>query len=75
MPGIVIYARKSTESEDRQILSIDSQVRELQEFARRAGIAVSRVFTESKSAKSPGRPVFNDLYSRVQKGEFNGIVC
>ncbi len=75
MPTIAIYARKSTESEDRQILSIESQVRELNEFAKREGILVSTVFTESKSAKAPGRPVFNDLCSRVQKGEFDGVIC
>jgi len=56
MAGIAIYARKSTESEDRQILSIDSQIKELKEFAVRQGIAAKAVFTESQSAKAPGRP-------------------
>lgn len=72
---IAIYARKSTESEDRQILSIDSQVRELQEFARREGLRVDRVLTESRSARSPGRTVFNHLFSLVQKGKVDGILC
>ncbi|MEW6049539.1 MAG: recombinase family protein [Candidatus Zixiibacteriota bacterium] len=74
MPRIAIYARKSTESEDRQILSIDSQIRELQQFAARERLSIVCVLTESKSAKSPGRPVFNDLFARIQRGEFDGVL-
>ncbi len=75
MSKIAIYARKSSESEDRQVLSIDSQVRELQDFARKDGLAVCAVYTESKSAKAPGRPVFTQLIRKVQKGDLDGIIC
>lgn len=75
MPSYVIYARKSTESEDRQVLSIDSQVRELQSHAARRGLRVAEVLTEAHSAKAPGRPVFGALMRRVRRGEIQGIVC
>ncbi len=75
MPVYVIYARKSTESEDRQVLSIDSQIRELQSLAQNRGIAVSEVLTESHSAKAPGRPVFGALMRRIGRGEIRGVVC
>jgi len=75
MSNIAIYARKSTESEDRQILSIDSQVRELKEHAQREGLVISRVLIESKSAKAPGRPVFNELFTLVQSGRVDGVLC
>ncbi len=75
MPAFVIYARKSTESEDRQILSIDSQIRELRTLASRQGIPVAEVLTESRSAKAPGRPVFSNLMRRVQRGEVQGIIA
>jgi site-specific DNA recombinase len=71
----VLYARKSTESEDRQILSIDSQISELKTLAQRRGIAVTEVLTESMSAKAPGRPVFGDLMRRVTRGEIGTILC
>ena len=49
-----IYCRKSTEDEDRQILSIDAQLSELNAIARQNGVSVVTTFTESKSAKGPG---------------------
>ena len=75
MPLHVIYARKSTESDDRQVLSIDSQVQELKLLALRRGLQVDEVLTESRSAKAPGRQVFGSLIRRVDKGEIAGIFC
>ncbi|MBU1698941.1 MAG: recombinase family protein, partial [Candidatus Eisenbacteria bacterium] len=75
MPSHIIYARKSTESADRQVLSIDSQVNELQTLAARRGIRVAEVLTESKSAKAPGRPVFQGLLKRINRGQIRGVIC
>lgn len=75
MPSHVIYARKSTESEDRQVLSIDSQVRELRTLAARRGLTVNEVLTETKSAKAPGRPVFGQLMRRVHRGDIRSVIC
>jgi DNA invertase Pin-like site-specific DNA recombinase len=70
-----IYARKSTESEDRQVLSIDSQVRELSAWAKKTGVEISEVYRESKSAKGPGRPIFDKLFREIQGGRVSEIVC
>src|SRR5207249_10395312 len=75
MNGYFIYCRKSTEAEDRQVLSIESQVRELQELAKKLGMPVAEVLTESKSAKEPGRPVFNGMMQRLYRGEAQGVIC
>jgi DNA invertase Pin-like site-specific DNA recombinase len=75
MPATVIYARKSTESEDRQVMSINSQIRELRTITTRQGISVSEVLTESRSAKAPGRPVFSELMRRVNAGNVGCIVA
>ena len=74
-PAIAIYARKSTESEDRQVLSIDSQIQELKDYAIRENLGVPVVFTESKSAKAPGRPTFDDLLLKINKGLYDKILC
>jgi len=75
MLGYFVYCRKSTEAEDRQVLSIESQVRELKNIAAKFNLPVVEVLTESKSAKEPGRPVFTQMMQRLYRGEAAGIIC
>lgn len=74
MSKYIIYARKSSESEERQMLSIDSQLNELKSVAKKQEIQIYRIMTESKSAKSPGRPVFNSMIELIKKGEADSIL-
>jgi DNA invertase Pin-like site-specific DNA recombinase len=75
MSGYFIYCRKSSEAEDRQVLSIESQTRELKEIAAKLNLPVTEILSESKSAKEPGRPVFNQMMQRLYRGEAAGIIC
>ena len=70
-----IYARKSTDDEDRQVLSIEAQLKELREYAKRENIFVSREVVEAKTAKKPGRPLFNEVLSEIEKGHADGILA
>jgi site-specific DNA recombinase len=72
----VLYARKSTESDEQQALSIDSQIKEMLEMATKENINVTEIRKESHSAKDSGkRPVFNQLLIDVREGKFDGILC
>ena len=70
-----LYARKSSESEDRQVASIQSQIDVLKDVAKRENLEIIDVLFESKSAKAPGRPVFNQMINRISNGEAEGIIC
>lgn len=71
----VLYARKSTESEERQVLSIDSQIKEMLQLAEKENLEVVEIRRESHSAKDTGqRKVFNEIVIDIKKGLFNGIL-
>ena len=70
-----LYARKSTDVEDKQVLSIEAQLNELRAIARQNDLEIAEEFVEKKSAKVPGRAIFNDMMSRIQRGDAHGIIC
>ena len=74
-PKYFLYVRKSTEDDDKQIMSIEAQLFELREFARKENLEILEEFQESKSAKSPGREVFGDMMMRIEKMTGAGILA
>ena len=71
-----IYARKSSESEDRQVQSIDDQLKSLKKIADEHDFSIKKIYTESKSAKKPNnRPIFDEMVARIENGEAEGILC
>src|ERR1035437_9170048 len=71
----IIYCRKSTDSEDRQILSLDAQEREVLEIANKNNLNVVKIFRESMSAKSAGRPIFEQMMKMIDTGKADAILC
>jgi site-specific DNA recombinase len=70
-----IYARKSTRAEDRQARSIEDQLSEVRDLAQREGLHIVDIYRESRSAKAPGRPVFDQMLARLERGEANGLLA
>lgn len=71
-----IYCRKSTESEDRQVLSIDSQLKELEcKFGSDPLVEVTEIYREAFSAKAPGRPIFDEMIRRIEEGHADGLIA
>ena len=71
----VEYCRKSTESEDRQAFSLDDQHDVNNKIAKNYELKVKKVYSESKSAKKRGRPLFNEMVSAIEDGKYEVIMC
>jgi DNA invertase Pin-like site-specific DNA recombinase len=71
----VLYARKSTEQDEKQALSIESQVKEMLAIAERENLEIVDIRREAHSAKDSGqRPVFKEILEDVRRERFNGIL-
>ena len=70
----IAYCRKSTDEPDRQILSIEAQVAELEEFAAKENLKIVSFITESKTAKEPGRQKFAEVLEKIENGGAAGII-
>jgi len=75
MSKYFLYARKSTDEEERQVLSIEAQLAELKEFAVKEKLEIVASFYEAKTAKEPGRIIFGEMLQRIAKGEADGILA
>ena len=71
-----LYARKSSESEDRQVQSIDDQMSRLKQLATDLNLDIKKIYTEAKSAKKQNnRLIFEEMIERIENGEAEGILC
>ena len=70
-----LYARKSTEDDDKQVMSIEAQLFELREFARKENLEIICEFQESKSAKKPGREKFGEMMGKIENMDGVGILA
>jgi len=72
----ILYARKSSESEDRQVQSINDQVNRLKKLAKEQHLKIVDILVEAKSAKQPdSRPQFSKMLQTIESGEADGILC
>lgn len=71
-----IYCRKSEEDEERQVMSLESQDDEIaRAFGDNSNIEIVDRYEEAFSAKQPGRPLFNEMMARIERGEAEGIIA
>ncbi len=71
-----VYVRKSSETEDRQMQSLERQTDDLMEIKDKDRLTlISDPLQESQSAFSPGRVLFNRLVQMTCNGEVNAWLC
>lgn len=70
-----LYARKSSESDEKQALSIGSQIAEMEKIAEKQGLNIVERIQESKSAKDSGqRKGYMEVLGGLVQGRFNSIL-
>ncbi len=70
-----LYARKSSEADEKQALSIDSQISEMHKIAEQEWLEIVETLTESKSAKASGqRRVYMELLNGLREQRYNAIL-
>ena len=70
----IVYCRKSTEAEDRQVLSLPDQKRELEKVIANQGLTVVKRYAESASAYKLGRHDFNDMIQLIHEGKADAVL-
>ena len=71
----IIYSRKSTDSEERQVMSIEAQMTELLECSKKEKLEIVASFQEAKTAKKPGRIIFGEIIRLIETGKADGILA
>ncbi len=75
-PKCFLYARKSTESEEKQVQSIEDQKNYWMRRASDMGLDIIEIFSEEKSAKAPKkRTVFYEMLERMERENVRIILC
>ncbi len=75
MKGYIAYYRKSTDTEDKQVLSLDGQQEAVRAYAEKNDLTIAGEVKESFSAKKPGRLEFNRMIGQAKKGQIRGIIA
>lgn len=70
-----LYARKSTDDDRRQVYSIPDQTAVMRQLAKQESLVIVAEFEESRTAKVPGRPIYNDMIRRIKNGGAQGVLA
>ena len=70
----LIYTRVSSDEQRQKGYSLDFQYKELVEYCKKQGLTIVKHFTESHTAKKPGRPEFNNMLDYAHKNKISNLV-
>lgn len=74
MKSVVIYARVSSDRQEKEGFSIPAQISFLQEYAAKNNFNVVKIFQESETAKKAGRKAFNEMLAYIKENNINIIL-
>ena len=74
MQKAVLYARVSSNRQEKEGFSIPAQIKYLRDYAIKNGIEITREFVEAETAKKAGRAEFNKMVEYLQEHEDERII-
>lgn len=74
MKKAVLYARVSSDEQEKQGFSIPAQVKFLKDYAKKNNITIVQEFTESQTAKQAGRVEFNNMLKFLKSSKDVNII-
>lgn len=73
---IVAYIRKSSEDKNKQVLSLDDQILQCKEIAKRYNFKIDEFFVEAKTGwKADARTEFYRMLELIKSGQVDTVVC
>ncbi len=75
MKTAVIYARVSSEEQEKEGWSIPSQIKALRKLAVQNKYSVEAEYVESASAKTEGRKEFANMVRFIKENSINALLC
>ncbi len=70
----VLYARVSSDRQEKEGFSIPAQIKLLHEYAKKNNISIVEEFVESETAKKAGRTQFNNMVKYLKKNSTVRII-
>lgn len=70
-----VYIRKSQERQDRQVLSVEGQLKKTKMLVAEYGLKPVFMPAEERTASKRGRPIFRQMMEKIEAGEARYIVC
>lgn len=74
MNKAVLYTRVSSDEQRKSGYSLDYQKKQGEEYAQKKELNIVKIFSESYTAKKPGRPMFNEMLKYVKKNKISHII-
>ena len=70
----VLYTRVSSDEQRKTGFSLDYQEKQGREYAEKNNLQIVKIYTESYTAKKPGRPKFNEMLLYIKKHNIRHLI-
>ena len=70
----VLYTRVSSDEQRKTGYSLDFQRKQGEEYAKKNNLKIVKIYSESFTAKKPGRPLFNEMLDFCKRNKIRHLI-